>query len=508
MKRSDLFIAAGLALGAFVLYVRTLAPSLLYGDSAEFQTIAYTLGMGHPTGYPVYILFARLFALIPAGEIAYRVNLLSAFCAALTVGIVYLIIRRLSANPTAAVFGSLTLAFTPLFWKHASMAEIYTPSAACWAIILLAVLQWKETRRPHWIFLAGLVGGLSLGIHTTVTLGGIAILLYLGLSTRQRVDWLYASGGALVGVVLFVTSFLFLDFLNSDAGYYNTAIYPSLSVWGMTRADFDSPFERLAFLYFPPQFRGQFLSAPVDDVKGRLTDFVKESTRELWFALLGLLSLVIPRRGSSARWREAVLFLLAFVTFVAFAVTYDVYDFDVYYIPAILTLSILTGLGVSAIVELSTRIPRLPRFTAAIVGIVLLIAAFYPSMTDISFYWKERIPPGLEDWERYFYQSPDARKLEVEEIVSRLEDEAILFTDWDRAYDFYYVAHVLQGRTQMDFHEAFPQEGITRFADSAIEYIQANIDHRPIYFTERPAQLAADFKITRAGSDLFRIERK
>ena len=39
-----------------MLYVRTLAPSLLYGDSAEFQTIAYTLGIGHPTGYPLYRL--------------------------------------------------------------------------------------------------------------------------------------------------------------------------------------------------------------------------------------------------------------------------------------------------------------------------------------------------------------------------------------------------------------------------------------------------------------------
>jgi hypothetical protein len=168
----------------------------------------------------------------------------------------------------------------------------------------------------------------------------------------------------------------------------------------------------------------------------------------------------------------------------------------------------LTGLGVSALVELSALIPRLPRFTPAVVGTVILIVAFYPSMSDISLDWKERIPPSLEDWERYFYQFPDARKLEAEEIVSRLEDEAILFTDWDRAYDFYYVAHVLQGRTQMDFHETFPQEGITRFADSAIEYIQANIDQRPVYFMERPAQLSADFKITRAGSSLFRIERK
>ena len=92
--------------------------------------------------------------------------------------------------------------------------------------------------------------------------------------------------------------------------------------------------------------------------------------------------------------------------------------------------------------------------------------------------------------------------------MTGIEDNAIVFTDWDRAYGFYYVAHVLQGRTGMDFHETYPQEGVTQFADSAMHYIEANIETRPIYFSERPSALSNEFKITRAGSDLFRIERK
>ena len=92
--------------------------------------------------------------------------------------------------------------------------------------------------------------------------------------------------------------------------------------------------------------------------------------------------------------------------------------------------------------------------------------------------------------------------------MNQLEDNTILFTDWDYAYDFYYVAHVLQGRTGMSFHETYPQEDVYQLADSAIAYIEANIDTRPIYFSERPSQLASQFKITRTGSGLFRIERK
>jgi hypothetical protein len=508
MKRFDSALAMLLFIAAFVLYLRTLAPSLLYGDSAEFQTIAYTLGIGHPTGYPIYVLLAKLFTFLPVGEIAYRVNLFSAFCAALTVGVVFFILRKLGAMHTGAVYGSLALALIPLFWKYASIAEVYAPSAACLALILLFVLQWKETNNPRWLFLAGLFGGLSLGIHTTVALSGVAILLYLALSTHQRADWLQASLGALVGTIVFLSSFLFLDFLNSPAGYYNTVVYPSLSVWGMTNADFDSPFERLAFLYFPPQFKGQFFSVSHNEIKTRLTNFASDASWSRWLALLGFIALLVPRKDSRARWREAILLMVTFIAFLTFAVTYNVFDFYAYYIPAILVLANFIGLGVNAILEVVALIPKIPQFVIAGLGVLIIIAGFCPSLDEVTSHWKQSTPPALEDWESYYFEFPHARKLEAEKIVNSLEENSVVFTDWDHVYDFYYVAHVLQGRTKTDFHETYPQEGVTQFADSAIAYLEANIDTRPIYFSERPSQLAASYKITRAGSDLFRIERK
>ena len=522
LSRMDIALTAFLGLASLTLYVHTLAPSLLYGDSAEFQTIAYTLGIGHPTGYPVYILFAKLFTLLPIDEVAYRVNLFSALCAALTVGLVYLILRKLGAQILPAIYGALALALTPLFWKHASIAEIYAPSAACLAFILFAVFQWKETKNPRWLFMAGLFGGLSLGIHTIIALAAPAVVIYLACSPLAlsgaiakskrgeglRVRVKSALLGAFVGIIIFLSSFLFLDWLDSPAGYYNTVVHPSLSVWSMTPADFDSPFERLAFLYFPPQFKGQFFNAPSDEVISRLKDFAAQASWNLWLALLGFVALFFPRKDSPSRWREAVPLMVGFITFLVFAATYNVYDFYVYYIPAIVVLAVLVGLGVNAIVEVFALIPKLPRFSPVVLGILILIAGIYPSKNIIASAWKERIPPGLEDWEGYFFTSPDARKFEAEHIVKGIEDNAIVFTDWDNAYSFYYVAHVLQGRTEMDFHETFPQDDVTQFADSAVAYIEANIDTRPIYFSERPYQLVNQYKMTRAGSRLFRIERK
>ena len=510
MNRTDLFIAAGMSTGSFMLYVRTLAPSLLYGDPAEFQTIPYTLGMGHPTGYPGYVLLARLFTLIPVGETAYRVNLFSAFCAALAVGLTYLLLRRLGAAIVPSLCGSLALALAPTFWKYATMAEIYAPALACLILMIFSAFQWQETGNPRWLFLAGLAGGLSLGIHTTVVLGGVAMALYLLLSTRRREDWLQVLFGSALGCMIFLASFLLLDAVNSPAGYYNSVVRFSLSTWELTPADFDSPFERLAFLYFPPQFRGQFFGVPIEGVHARFAQFTTGATSSVALALLGALSLgkgMPPVRGIS-RWREALSLAAAALLFLGFALTYNVYDFSVYYLPVTLILTVFGAVGLHAASELLWLVPNTPRFIPLGLSLLFLAVLFFPLRDSVSTHWRERVPPGLESWETYYFSFPENRRLELEQTVNRLEDNAILFTDWDRVYGFYHVTHIMQGRTAMSFHETYPQEGVTSLAASAIEYIEANLDSRPIYFSERPAGLANRYKITSAGSGLFRIERK
>jgi len=237
-------------------------------------------------------------------------------------------------------------------------------------------------------------------------------------------------------------------------------------------------------------------------------DFADTASWNLWLGVIGIVSLLVHRKGKPSRWREAILFMIAFPTFLGFAVTYNVYDFPVYYIPAILILAVLVGLGVNAIVAVFALIPKLPRSVPVVLSVLILIVGLYPYKESVVTSWQERIPPGLDDWEGYFFEFPDARKLESEKFLKNVEDNAIVFTDWDYAYDFYYVAHILQGRVEMDFHETFPQEGVTQLADSTIEYIEANLDSRPIYFTERPSYLTKQYKVLPAGSGLYRIKRK
>ena len=105
---------------ALALYLRTLVPYPLPGDSGEFQVLVHQLGAAHTTGYSTYLLLGHLFEqLVPWGDVAWRVNLFSAVMAALAVALVYLAGKLLTGSGPAAVVGALSLSVGFTFWSQA-----------------------------------------------------------------------------------------------------------------------------------------------------------------------------------------------------------------------------------------------------------------------------------------------------------------------------------------------------------------------------------------------------
>src|SRR5579859_4626763 len=84
--RALALLPAGLAL---VLYLATCSPTINFLDSGELTTVAWTLGIAHPPGYPLYTLISSAFIQLPLGPPAWRMNLLSALFAAGAVGLFY-----------------------------------------------------------------------------------------------------------------------------------------------------------------------------------------------------------------------------------------------------------------------------------------------------------------------------------------------------------------------------------------------------------------------------------
>jgi len=170
-ERRDLLGAGGSALLALAVYVGTLAPTVTGEDSGELITAAWTLGIAHAPGFPLYCLlgygFSHLFAV---GEVAWRLNLFSALCAAVAVGFVFLASRGLGVGRPAALASSLLLAVSQRFWASAVVAEVYTLDAALLAALLWRLFCWRTTRTTRDLAIAAGVYGLALSNHLPLAL--------------------------------------------------------------------------------------------------------------------------------------------------------------------------------------------------------------------------------------------------------------------------------------------------------------------------------------------------
>ena len=216
-------------------YLRTLAPTVLEGDAALFQYTPYVLGVTYPTGYPFYILLGKLWVwLLPVGEIAWRMNLLSAFCAALALPLLYGATRRLYAprSPGApamrvsAIAAILIFATLPTFWRWSTEAKIYALNSLLFSGVLytltralslppepdratsplsllllpanlrLAITAWY-IRWP--LVLPVLLCGLQIAVHSTTVLLLPGLLLFVWLHLRPHLfTWRRFLGHALL----------------------------------------------------------------------------------------------------------------------------------------------------------------------------------------------------------------------------------------------------------------------------------------------------------------------
>src|SRR5688500_6615630 len=142
------YLAAGLVgLGVFLLYILTLSPSTAMWDTSEYIAAAYTLGLPHPPGNPLFVLIGRVFAELPiATNVATRVNILAAVCSAGSAAMWFLITERVLVSWLAyrwqrivgATIATIIGATAFTVWNQSVVNEkVYTVS-----LLGIAVISW------------------------------------------------------------------------------------------------------------------------------------------------------------------------------------------------------------------------------------------------------------------------------------------------------------------------------------------------------------------------------
>ncbi|NLI76604.1 MAG: DUF2723 domain-containing protein [Candidatus Riflebacteria bacterium] len=181
---------------ALVALLATMAPGLTwehFGDDGGELTVAVaTLGVPHPSGYPLYVvlgwLFCQVFGVL--GPPAFCTNLLSVVAGAAAAGAAVAIDRvadrrfDLGLPGWAAAILGLTGTLGYTFWSQAVITEVYVLHTALSLWTVAALVRWHEARRTGraggtWLWAAGLLWGLALGVHLTAGFlaPGLALLL-------------------------------------------------------------------------------------------------------------------------------------------------------------------------------------------------------------------------------------------------------------------------------------------------------------------------------------------
>jgi hypothetical protein len=341
-----------------MIYAVTAAPSIveLFDDTLEFQLVLPTFGIAHPTGYPLYTLVGGAWShLLPFGNWAWRVNLLSAVSAAATVALLFVLTRRLTraaggrGDNWAALAAVAAFGMGSVWWQHATVAEVYAAHNLIVASILVIAVDLPHAdgvKRDRRMALLLALVGLGLAHHRTILLllPGLAIYFLWTAPEflRPRRIWLLWIGALLAPLLLYayIPMRAAQGMVDLNGSYVNTWA----GFWDHVLARRYTSFFALNEL------------SHGYDAQGWFTLWIEQTG----WAGAGLSVLGLGMLGDRCRRSAWVLVLLALAANLIFALNYRVGDPEVFMLPVFLFAAVFTGGGLAVvrrIIQKSWSIP-------------------------------------------------------------------------------------------------------------------------------------------------------
>jgi hypothetical protein len=370
----------------FIVYLTTLAPSVVEIDAGELATVQILLGIAHPTGYPLFTLLGHLFSLIPFHFTKiYQLNLLTAVWCSLAVSVFVFTCKiildnlgtfefistaklrkeskklkrrkgetdkeqiKVISKPEisehvkyiASISAGLLLAFNKTFWNQGNAEEVYSLQVFLFCLILYSLLKAyitpegeKRASKLWFIFAVVLALGFSNHMTTLFVLPATAYLYF----DKYR---LKISGIKRLGIMIFV---IFLPIFAAIYLYLpiRAAQNPVLN-WG-NPVDFERFLRHVSGWQFQVWF---FKSSDV--MKKQLGYFFNNLTFEFSLSILLCLYGIII---SFIKARKFFIFnIILFLFSLIYASNYDITDIDSYFLVSYLALSFFALFGITQIVS-------------------------------------------------------------------------------------------------------------------------------------------------------------
>jgi MFS family permease len=441
------FVAGAVALVALAVYLRTMLPSTFFWDTGEAQTVPHTLSIFHPTGFPTYALLGWLWSQLPVGEVAWRMNLLSGVCVAVTSGLVVLIAGQLATErhrwtvAGAAAIAGLAFAFASEPWRNALRADVHALHILLVALVVWLLVSWRSAREAGarradaWLVAAAGVFGLGMGNHPLIGLAAFAIAAWVPMVDRHIWrQWRLVL--ACVGLLLL-----------------GLAVYAYIPIRAVTPPEpplfYARPdtWDRFRYLVFAEQFRHLFdpLANPFDNLGFKWAD--AEWILERQFIGPAWLMAAIGASVLAARDMRAFAFWALLVAGnVFYSMNFSNGDIARYYMLTTLAGAVMIGVALSALAALAGRaMADATRRTVGFVGrrrsaiatgaLVLGLGALLPLSSLLSMYPERAEQATNRDADRW-----------VASVYEALPRDAVVISWWSYSTPLWYYRWVLGER--------------------------------------------------------------
>ncbi|VVB55415.1 Beta-barrel assembly-enhancing protease [uncultured archaeon] len=424
------------------------------------------------------------------GDVAYRINLMSAIFAALTAATVYLLAQQITKAPIPSATAGLAYAFTPINWSQPTTAEVYTLHGHIVALVGYLLFRWQKEKNPTLLYATTLTFGLGLAHHVSMAILTPAFL-YVVWKSEPRIIKEKARLLRLVLVASIGPLMYFLLPIRAALG----AKY----VW-------DRPDTVEGFI------------ATITLKTHRSQHFINFTATESVFRVFGLLKLYVLQFSFAGllavfgfmRWRkyrlffEYTLLLTACETFYATYLNAVSFSTTAFGIPALTALAVWIAIGLD---EARTGLRKRTGETAAKACAILLAILTVTLLLASGFNENDRSGTYLpRDYETA--------------ILNQLPPNATLFTQGDsHVFMMYYLngiekirpdVHVVDRIGLMtDFYGSdFPRlplnDRVNRFLER--EEAEAKSGH-PVYYTAKAGDIPPAYKLVQEGL-VYRLIQK
>ena len=349
----------------FIVYLFTLAPSVMEIDAGELAAVQSTLGIAHPTGYPLFTMVGHLLLKIPLPfSTIYKTNLFAAFWCALGIWIIMKsialflykqnFIKESSINSKqkkntkqviftvignskeyivhSTICAGLILAFSKTFWNQSTSVEVYSLQIFLIGLIIYITLKtyFSVTNKLTDWCLFGFVLAIGFSNHmTTLLLLPLpAILFFLKEKfTTRSIKKIFFSLSVFIPTIIIIYSYLPIR-----------ASQNPIMNWG-------NPVNLENFLrHVSGKQYHIWLFSSLEAAKKHLGDYLSGFPAES-----GYIGMIIGIIGIFFSFKKNVkIFSALTVTFVfsvLYPINYDIADLASYFITSYIIFSFFTAFG-------------------------------------------------------------------------------------------------------------------------------------------------------------------